>query len=151
MRGEPADQHLRHTLLGLGHLISFLDNRFTKAPLNTASRTDVHYTILQSDPEEAAKEFETWKNYLRECDGSYWGAKFVEIHRPHSQNPCVHHIAELQFADNHVAYRVVWIEYPPQTEPEPEPEEEDLCPTCGERYDDCDSITEHAWGSQTGA
>jgi hypothetical protein len=145
MHGETADQHLRHTLLGLGHLVSFMDNRYTKVPLNTASRTEVHYTILEDGPEEAAQEFETWKNYLQECDGSYWGAKFVESHKSYEENTRTHHVAELQFADNHVAYRVVWIEHPARIEPEPE---EDLCPTCGERYDDCDSISEHAWGSQ---
>jgi len=116
MYGETDTQHRHHTSMGLTHFNAFLNNNFTKAPLNVASRTEVHYSILQSDPEEAAKEFETWKNYLRECDGSYWGAKFEEFHRPHSKSNTVHHIAELQFADNHVAYRVVWIEHTSQPE-----------------------------------
>jgi hypothetical protein len=101
-----------------------MDNRYTKAPLNVASRTEIHYTVLEDDPEEAAKEFETWKNYLRECDGSYWGAKFAESHKHHEVSARTHHVAELQFADNHVAYRVVWIEYHPQTEDEDNAETE---------------------------
>jgi hypothetical protein len=59
-----------------------------------------------------------------------------------------HHRATLTMPNKRVTYRVTWIERPVQPEAEPE---EDLCPTCGERYDDCDSISEHAWGTATDA
>lgn len=110
MYGESDNQHYHNTAQGLIHLSEFLNNRFMQAPLNVASRVEVNYSILQSDPEDARQEFAEWSKYLRECDGSYWGAKFVETRRVYADNPTTHHVAELQFADNHVAYRVVWIE-----------------------------------------
>jgi hypothetical protein len=101
-------QHRSNAADGLRALAGFLEGYNLSAKLNTASRIDIHYTILEEDDDEARAEFENLSNFMREVAGYNARNQFrAEVDQGEEST---HHIADLTFGAGTVAYRVVWIE-----------------------------------------
>jgi hypothetical protein len=116
MIGMTDKQHRANAADGLRALAGFLEDYNLSAKLNTASRIDVHYTVLEDDDEEAYAEFENLSRFMREVAGYNARNQFrSEVDTGEESN---HHIADLIFGAGTVAYRVVWIEKTGDTEDE---------------------------------
>jgi len=101
------EDHRAHTVAGFHKLADFLYEYDESAPLNTASRIDVQYSILEEDDDKARAEFNDTAEFMREVRRDV-SAEFSEEHNVYDTN--THHIAMLTFGAGTVAYRAVWIE-----------------------------------------
>jgi hypothetical protein len=115
MYGMTNEDHRAHTVAGLHKLADFLYEYDDSARLNTASRIDIQYSVLEEDNDAARAEFADAAEFLREVRRD-WTAEFSEEHNVYDTN--THHIAMLTFGAGTVAYRVVWIEKTGDTEDE---------------------------------
>jgi hypothetical protein len=115
MFGMTDNQHRDSVVSGFEALAEFLYDYPLSATLNTASRIDVQYSILEEDNDKAREEFAEMSEFM--------GDVVNEINAEFSANAnvydtCTHHIAQLTFGNGTVSYRVVWIEKTGDTEDE---------------------------------
>lgn len=116
MIGMTDKQHRANAADGLRALAGFLEGYNLSAKLNTASRIDIHYSILEEDDDKAFWEFECLSGFMREVAGYNAVPQFRS--ELNAGEESTHHIAELIFGGGTVAYRVVWIEKTGDTEDE---------------------------------
>ena len=107
MFGMTDSQHRDNVVSGFEALAEFLHDYPISASLNTASRIDVQYSILEEDNDKAREEFAELSEFMSDV--------VDEVPAESSTNTnvydtCTHHIAQLTFGAGTVAYRVVWIE-----------------------------------------
>jgi hypothetical protein len=107
MFGMTDEDHRAHTVAGFHQLADFLHTYSDMIPLNTASRIDVQYSILEEDDAKAHEEFAELADVMYRSSVTN-PQKFTESTNVY--DTCTHHIAQLTFGAGTVAYRVVWIE-----------------------------------------
>lgn len=107
MFGMTDEDHRAHTVAGFHQMADFLHAYEDMIPLNTASRIDVQYSILEDDDDKAREEFDDLADVMYRASVNK-PAKFTESNNVY--DTCTHHIAQLTFGNGTVAYRVVWIE-----------------------------------------
>lgn len=115
MFGMADEDHRAHTVAGFHKIADFLREYDESAKLNTASRIDVQYSILEEDDAKAREEFADLSEFMQEIRRDV-SAEFSEEHNVY--DTCTHHIAQLTFGAGTVAYRAVWIEKTGDTEDE---------------------------------
>jgi hypothetical protein len=101
------DQHRHNTVTGFRALADFLAEFKSIAPLNTASRIDVQYSILEEDDDKAREEYNELVHFMGDIV-KYFRAEVSAA--SHVYEDAMHHTVRLTFGAGTVAYTVLWIE-----------------------------------------
>jgi hypothetical protein len=101
------DQHRHNTVTGFRALADFLAEFKSIAPLNTASRIDVQYSILEEDDDKAREEYRELVHFMGDAV-KHIHAEFSAA--SHVYDDATHHTARLTFGAGTVSYTALWIE-----------------------------------------
>jgi hypothetical protein len=101
------DQHRHNTVTGFRALADFLAEFKSIALLNTASRIDVQYSILEEDDDKAREEYRELVHFMGDAV-KHIHAEFSAA--PHVYDDATHHTARLTFGAGTVSYTALWIE-----------------------------------------
>jgi len=115
MFGMTDGQHRDNIVSGFESLAEFLCDYPISASLNTASRVDVQYSILEEDNDKAREEYNGLVHFMGDVVNGI-NAEFSAHANVYDTN--THHVARLTFGAGTVAYQVLWIEKTGDTEDE---------------------------------
>jgi hypothetical protein len=101
------EDHRAYAVAGFHKLADFLHTYSDMSLLNTASRIDVQYSILEEDNDKAREEYNALSQFMQDVN-DLTHAEFSTASDVYDD--ATHHIAMLLFGVGTVAYRVVWIE-----------------------------------------